>query len=211
MSPLDRRARAGQAVRDVGHALVGHEIDDAVLDELAATLESFAARLGDGAPRSREPSKFQSGEEWAPPTDGATFDSFGDRPVSGPNSPWGLDPVVRRVGDEVEAVLTLRSAHEGAPGRSHGGVVAALFDDIYGFLLPIIGTPSFTGELKIRYERGTPLHVPLTCRVRLDHRDGRKLHMTGELTDPDGQVCVRSTALFIAIDTTKMSGWGDGV
>ena len=82
---------------------------------------------------------------------------------------------------------------------------------MFGFVLSIDRTPAFTGELSIRYERGTPLHVPLTCRVRLVSREGRKMFMTGELTQPDGEVCVRSTATFIAIDPTTIPGWGDGV
>jgi acyl-CoA thioesterase FadM len=82
---------------------------------------------------------------------------------------------------------------------------------VFGFLLSMERTPAFTGELKIRYVRGTPLHAPLTCRVRVDSRDGRKLFMTGELRDPDGEVCARGWATFITIDPTKTPGWGDGV
>ncbi len=212
---LDLRARAGRAVRDIGHALIGHRTDDSTLVELAETLEALTARLTAGAPRSREPDTFQHGDDWAVPDEQLELHGFDDRPVSGRSSPLGLDLHIRRHtregADEIEATTTLRSAHEGAPGRSHGGVVAALFDDVYGFVLSTVKVPAFTGELGIRYVGPTPLHVPLTCRVRLASREGRKLFMTGELTTEDGTVCVRSTATFIAIDTTKIPGWGDGV
>lgn len=207
---LDRRARAGRAIRDIGHAVLGHQVDDALLDELSAQLEALTARLTAGPARSREPDTFQRNDDWGAP-DQIELTGFDDRPVSGRSSPLGLEPVIRREGDEIVAEVTLHSAHEGAPGRSHGGVVAALFDDIYGFVLSLTRTPAFTGELTIRYEAGTPLHVPLTCRVRLADRDGRKLYMTGELVTPEGQVCVRSRSTFIAIDTSRMPGWGDGV
>lgn len=207
---LDRRARAGRAIRDVGHAVIGHQVDDALLDELSEQLEALTARLTAGPARSREPDTFQRNDDWGAP-DQIELTGFDDRPVSGRSSPLGLEPVIRRDGDEIVAEVTLHSAHEGAPGRSHGGVVAALFDDIYGFVLSLTRTPAFTGELTIRYEAGTPLHVPLTCRVRLADRDGRKLYMTGELITPEGQVCVRSRSTFIAIDTSRMPGWGDGV
>jgi acyl-coenzyme A thioesterase PaaI-like protein len=108
--------------------------------------------------------------------------------------------------------VTLRSAHEGAPGRSHGGIVSALFDDVFGFILTIYQQPGFTGELTIRYERGVPLHQPLECRVRLDDREGRKLYMTGELsgTDDDGErvVYTRARATFIAIDRERFAVGG---
>ena len=195
----------------MGHALIGHEADDDLLDNVAADLESLTARLSKGAARSREPGHFQQGDSWAAPQDGEVFVSNDDRPVSGRSSPWGLDTVVRRVGDEVEATVTLRSAHEGAPGRSHGGVVAALLDDVFGFLLSIDRTPAFTGELTVRYVRATPLHVPLRCRVRIDSREDRKIFMSGELTEPDGEVCTRAKATFIAIDPVTVPEWGDGV
>lgn len=198
-------------MRDIGHALIGHEADDATLADVSATLDALTARLEAGARRSREAETFQHGDEWEANDDQVELTGFADRPVSGAASPLGLDVDIRREDHEIVATVTLRSAHEGAPSRSHGGVVAALFDDVFGFVLAIERTPAFTGELSIRYEAGTPLHVPLECRVRLTSREGRKLYMTGELTTPEGQVCVRSKATFIAIDTTRVPGWGDGV
>jgi acyl-coenzyme A thioesterase PaaI-like protein len=108
---------------------------------------------------------------------------------------------MHRHGDEIEAFVTLRAAHEGPPGRSHGGIVAALFDDVFGYVLGVYRLPAFTGELSIRYVGATPLHRRLACRVRLAERAGRKLLMTGELTDVGtGQVTATATATFIAVD-----------
>jgi acyl-coenzyme A thioesterase PaaI-like protein len=205
------RIRAGKAVRDLGHALVGHQADDDTLALVAEHLEALTARLATGDTRQRPAHNFQRGADWSPPGDGEQFQTtHDDRPVSGRSSPYSLDPDIRREGDEVIATVTLRAAHEGAPARSHGGIVAALFDDVFGFVLAIHQTPGFTGELGIRYEAGTPLHVPLTCRVRLAERQGRKLFMTGELSADDGAVCVRATATFIAIDPARLA-WGEGV
>ncbi len=208
---LDRRARAGRSIRDVGHALIGHHVEDDLVDDLIDALDAMTERLTAGPARSRRPSSFQRGDDWGADDDQTEFTGFDDRPVSGRSSPWGLDPVIRRNGNEIEATVTLRAAHEGAPGRSHGGVVSALFDDVFGFVLTTTRTPGFTGELTVRYEGGTPLHVPLICRARLDSHEGRKLFMTGELIAPDGQVCVRAKAIFITIDPTAFPGWGDGV
>jgi acyl-coenzyme A thioesterase PaaI-like protein len=118
---------------------------------------------------------------------------------------------VIRDGDEVVGHVTLGSAHEGAPGRSHGGIISALFDDVFGFILTIQQQPAFTGELTIRYVQGVPLHVPLECRVRLVDREGRKIRMTGELTaadpdHPDGRTTYTTArAVFIAIDPERFA------
>jgi acyl-coenzyme A thioesterase PaaI-like protein len=178
----DARARAARAIRDVGHALVGHHADLATLDALTTGLERWTAELGHGAPRDRVIER-PTGDWGPPPADGEEMRSYDERPVSGRGSPYGFDPLIVRDGDEAVARLTLRSAHEGAPGRSHGGIVAALFDDLFGFVLTIQGLPAFTGELKIRYVAGTPIHVPLECRGRMTAHEGRKVLMTGELTD----------------------------
>lgn len=208
---IEARARVGVALRRLGHTVVGHQADAADLDELASVLEAHIDRLAAGEARQRSRHTFQRGSTWTPPGDGDEFvTNHDDRPVSGRSSPYSLDPAIRRDGDEVVARVTLHAAHEGAPARSHGGIVAALFDDVFGFVLTIHQTPGFTGELRVRYEAGTPLHVPLECRVRLDSREGRKLLMSGELTGPDGTVYVRAWAVFITIDPAKIA-WGDGV
>jgi acyl-coenzyme A thioesterase PaaI-like protein len=203
------RRRVGRAIRDLGHAVVGHVAGADELDALADRLAAWAARLEEGPARSRVVER-PSGD-WGPgPADGEEMVSFEDRPVSGKASPLGLDARVVRDGDDAVCTVTLRAAHEGAPGRSHGGIVAALFDDVYGFLLAIHETPGFTGELTVRYQAGVPLHRPLECRVRLDGRDGRKLHMAGELsgTGDDGHRVVYATsrATFITFDPEVWAG-----
>jgi acyl-coenzyme A thioesterase PaaI-like protein len=198
------RRAAGRAVRDIGHAIVGHVADVELLDEVTATLNALVARLEQGAPRQRSESEFADRTYTPTPTE-AHVESYDDRPFSGSASPWGVDLRVHRRGDVVEAELTLRAAHEGAPGRAHGGIVAGLFDDVFGFALGIIGKPAFTGELSIRYAAPTPLHRPLLCRGRVDREDGRKVWITGELIDvtaPGEPVVARGTGLFITVDPT---------
>jgi len=199
----EARARAGRAVRDIGHALVGHHAPIEVLDRLTARLDALTAELEPGERRIR--TMGGDSPEWGnDPADGEIMTTYDERPVSGRSSPWGLDLVIRRDGEEVTAEVTLRAAHEGAPGRSHGGVVAALFDDIYGFVLAIRKQPAFTGELTVRYEAGVPIGVPMVARVRLESQEGRKLYMTGELTD-EGAVLARSRATFITIPEYRLA------
>ena len=196
------RRRAGLALRSVGHALVGHEASSELITELAESVNGFTARLDGGVIRQRDPTESASSAD-ADYREGEEIESFDDRPFSGQASPWGLDLGIHRHGDEIEAVLVLGSAHEGAPGRSHGGIVAGLFDDVFGFVLGVLRQAAFTGELTIRYERPTPLHRHLACRGRLRERIGRKIWIEGELVDlddPDQVVVARGVGLFIAVD-----------
>lgn len=197
---LHARARAGRAIRELGHAFVGRHASIEQVDRLSEVLEGITAELWPQAVRTRGEHAFADRQRADVPQ-GRFENAFDDRPVSGRSSPWGLDLDLHRYGDEIEAIVTLRSAHEGAPNRSHGGVVAALFDDVFGYVLGVIHQPAFTGDLYLRYRAPTPLFRELACRVRLDRREGRKLHLTGELTDVEsGDVCVTATATFIAVD-----------
>lgn len=197
---LEARARAGRAIRDIGHAFIGRHATLDQIEQLADVLETIGAELWPADPRSREHHPFAKRqiEEYPQGRFEANYD---DRPISGRSSPWGLDLVLHRHGDEIDARVTLRSAHEGAPNRSHGGIVAALFDDVFGYVLGVIRQPAFTGELTVRYLAPTPLHRELSCRVRLESRSGRTLLLAGSLTDVEsGRQVATATATFIAVD-----------
>jgi len=196
----EARRRAGTAIRDVGHAFIGRHATLEQIERLAEVVEAINEELWPQEHRSRAQHQPDSPSESDYPQGRFTSD-FDDRPVSGRASPLGLDLDLHRYGDEIEALVTFRSAHEGAPERSHGGVVAALFDDMFGFVLGVVKQPAFTGDLYIRYHAPTPLFRQLACRVRLAERDGRKLFLTGELTDVEKREIVASSkATFISVD-----------
>lgn len=194
------RRRAGRAIREIGHAFVGRHGTLDQIERLADVLEDIGAELWPLDPRSRDQHAFASDQMTEMPQ-GRIQHDFDDRPVSGASSPYGLDLDLHRHGDEIEARVVLRSAHEGAPNRAHGGIVAALFDDVFGFVLGVLQEAAFTGDLYIRYAAPTPLFRELACRVWLDERQGRKLLLAGELVDvEDGTVVATARATFITVD-----------
>ncbi len=145
----EARARAGSAIRDIGHAFIGRHASLDQIERLADQLEALSAEFWPAEERVRTPTADDTERRQHP--QGAFETNFDDRPISGRSSPWGLDAEFHRHGDEIEALVTLRAAHEGAPGRCHGGIVAALFDDVFGYVLDVISQPAFTGELTVRY------------------------------------------------------------
>jgi len=193
------RARAGSAVRHLGHALVGHHASPELLTHVAASVEQLAATLDEGGVRSRPGSDMQNVVFVEVPADGEVMTSFPDRPISGAASPWGVDLVVTHEGGDAVGRCTLKAAHEGAPGRSHGGVVAAIFDDVFGFVLTLQQTVAFTGDLYVRYEAPTPLHTELAFRARLGSRDGRKLYLEADAWSGDHRFA-SAKATFIQVE-----------
>jgi acyl-coenzyme A thioesterase PaaI-like protein len=141
---------------------------------------------------------------WAsPPADGQPMSHFAECVVSGAANPMGIAIQVRRAGDGAVADFNLGPAFEGAPGRAHGGVVAAVFDDVMGYVLVIQRTPAYTGRLTVRYRAPVPVGADLTVLARLVRREGRKLWMESQMLH--GDECVaEADALFIAIPPERL-------
>ena len=89
----------------------------------------------------------------------------------------------------------LGAPYEGPPGLVHGGVVALLFDQVLGDAAIAAGVPGMTANLAVSYKRGTPLG-PLRMEARVDSVNGRKVTVSGELSDRDG-VTATAQGLFI--------------
>jgi len=132
----------------------------------------------------------------------------------GPDAPQGYHLSVRRDGDEgVVAEHVFEDRHSGAPGIAHGGAVATVVDDVLGFLLYVVRAPGVTRRLEVDYLKPVLVGVPYTVRGRLDRRDGRKVWVSCECTDPQGIVAFRATGLFVLVDLSHFSAGstsGDG-
>jgi acyl-coenzyme A thioesterase PaaI-like protein len=98
--------------------------------------------------------------------------------------------------------VTLGSAFEGAPGRAHGGIVAALVDETMGLVLAMNDVLAYTVQLDISYLAPTPLHEPIRARAWLKERNGRKLSISASVHANEINLATAS-ALFIEISAEK--------
>lgn len=165
----EARIRAAALLRRLGHGFVRHDAPDDLFEQLIKAILPVVERLETGTERNRSlvgmgdgPSMF--GE---PPADGVRLSHFPDCVVSGAANPMGVAIEVRCEGVDAVAETVLGAAFEGAPGRAHGGVVAAIFDDVMGYVLSIHKVPAFTGRLAVTYRAPTPIGAPLIFRARL--------------------------------------------
>jgi acyl-coenzyme A thioesterase PaaI-like protein len=192
------RIRAATALRRLGHAVVGHEVPASTFDTIASQVESWLPDVESAPGRSRSVDTMKQHMFERPP-EGAPIGTFPDCVVSGDANPMGLDVQFFREGDEAVSRCVLGPAFEGAPNRAHGGVVAAVFDDLMGFVLTIHESPAYTAELTVRYKRPTPVGEEIEFRARLVDRRGRRLNIEAEATDSAGTKIATATGLFITI------------
>lgn len=195
---LEARIEAATLLRRLGHAFVGHEVDEATLRHLSGALHDVLPAIEAGPSRSRPVDDMKRRLFDNPPDDGATMDHFPDCVVSGMANPMGVAITVHRQGDEAVARVALGAAFEGAPGRAHGGIIAAVFDDTMGFVLSMEKTAAFTGSLTVSYRAPAPVGEEMEFRCHLRERSGRKLWIDGTAT-AGGATVATAEALFIAI------------
>ncbi len=182
---------------------MGHDADDALLEQVAEAADRVAADLEQQPRRERDLVELKRRMFEVEVPDGADIVHFDECFVSGPWNPMGIAVRVHRDGDEAVARVELGPAFEGAPGRSHGGIVAAIFDDVLGYLVTLFQQPAFTGELTVRYHAPTPIGQPLEFRARIVGREGRRIRMSSAAT-ADGEVVASADAVFVAIDPARL-------
>jgi acyl-coenzyme A thioesterase PaaI-like protein len=203
------RTDAAAALRDLVHAFVGHDCDEAALVAIRDWARSETATLFRSPPRSRmllmQRVLASAGSgEWTP---GGSA-GFEDRAVAGRANPTGLVFDTWREGDMIVADVTLGAAFEGAPGRAHGGIVAAAFDDLTGAIIGVLQEPAFTGELTVRFVQPVPVQTPLRLRTWLDTREGRKLHIHADAHAGE-QLVATCKAVYITVDPLTFAGAPD--
>jgi acyl-coenzyme A thioesterase PaaI-like protein len=196
------RVRAATALRRLGHGIVGHEVPASLLSSIADQVGSWLPDVEAGAGRSRSVETMKR-HMFERPVEGEPIGTFPDCVVSGDANPMGLDVQFFREGDEAVSRVALGPAFEGAPNRAHGGVVAAVFDDLMGFVLTIVESPAYTAELTVRYRRPTPVGEEIEFRARLVSRQGRRLHIEAEATDASGAIVAEAKGLFVTIPRDK--------
>ena len=119
-------------------------------------------------------------------------------PVSGKHNPVAPSIVMRRDGDELRGEVVFSPTYAGPPDSVHGGIIAAVFDEILAMANVITGESGFTGTLNIKYHRPTPLNTPIELWGATVRRKGRKTVARGEMR-VDGEVTASAEGLFIMV------------
>ncbi len=203
---LEQRARVAAKVRALGHAFVARELNaeqladlEARLGELVAAVEAVDERRPKISTGAAAMSSFVTRRRG----DVERHELLADSLVAGQTNPLGLGAVVGREAGVAFMEVTLGKAFEGPPGRSHGGVVAALVDETMGMTLGMEGVLAMTARLTLTYLGPTPLGTPVVARAWIAAREGRKVTVRAEVLDRD-DVVVEAEGLFIEIDPERL-------
>lgn len=129
--------------------------------------------------------------------------------VCGLANPTGLKLRFYETGDgEVTAQVTVPEQYQGYPGVVHGGIVAAMLDEISG-RAHMGGEPPrfmYTARLEIRYRKNVPVGQPLRLVGRAGKSKRRTATGRGEIYGPDGSLLAEAEALLVDVPAELAGG-----
>jgi acyl-coenzyme A thioesterase PaaI-like protein len=111
---------------------------------------------------------------------------------------------------EVTAHYTVPDQYQGYPGITHGGIVAAMLDEVVG--RAIMGTePSasrfmYTLRLTIRYRKNVPINVPLRIVGQVEKVKMNSVVSKGAIYGPEGDVLAEAEGVLFDIPEEILAG-----
>ncbi|KAF2708149.1 hypothetical protein K504DRAFT_468516 [Pleomassaria siparia CBS 279.74] len=110
--------------------------------------------------------------------------------------------------DEPEALIlvSLGSGVDGATHRLHGGVTAALLDQVMGALIGFShSNTGATAELNVKYKKAISTPAVVLCRARIVREAGRWIETVGWVEDGHGQVFAEGRGSFVKSKTDRIT------
>jgi acyl-coenzyme A thioesterase PaaI-like protein len=108
----------------------------------------------------------------------------------------------------VSSEFALTLAQQGPPGYAHGGLSAAVLDEVMGAAVWQAGYTVAAAKIEVNYRKPVPLGPCIKTRGYITRRIGRKIYAHGEICLPDGALLVEGKGLFIVapqlFQTSKM-------
>jgi acyl-coenzyme A thioesterase PaaI-like protein len=186
--------RLAQSLRVLAADIVDHDLSEETAAELLAGVEALQRRaVGAHRVRYYETSDLR-----------VARDAFVDfSPVSGRSHPLAVPmDIDAATGPDgapgVRARLRLSSSHEGPPHGAHGGVIAAVFDELLGHAQMVHPVRAVTANLTIRYRALTPIDEDLVWFAQVVHASGRR--WAGRATCTAGDtVTAEADGLFVGV------------
>ena len=122
--------------------------------------------------------------------------------VCGRENPFGLHlEFYETTPGEVVVEYTVPEQFQGYPGVVHGGVVAAMLDEVTG-RVHMGGYPPrfmFTARLDIHYRKNVPIGKPLRIIGHAGKSRERTATATGQIFGPDGELLADAEAVLVNV------------
>lgn len=118
--------------------------------------------------------------------------------VCGKDNPQGLKVKLSEDKQRVCAEFTGLKFHEGPGGFLHGGIIAALLDEVTtGLINSKVKGVVFTAHLEVRFRRPAPINSKLIAEASILKEDRRIHYVQASLKDKEGNLFAEAVAKFL--------------
>ena len=111
---------------------------------------------------------------------------------------------------QVVSQFTVPEMYQGYPGVVHGGIVAAILDEVSGRAVLLGGSEDnlmATLRLTVRYRQPTPTETQLTAVGWVERNGGVGVRVAGEIRLLDGTVTAECQALITHLPEEFRANW----
>ena len=114
----------------------------------------------------------------------------------------GLRMRFRQTDEGAEADYTVGDMYNGTPGVVHGGIQAALLDEVMGICTHAAYPDDriVTADFRLRYRRPVPTNVQLLIRGRITKDEPPSVFLEGEIVSAEGDVLTTAEARWRRLD-----------
>ena len=109
--------------------------------------------------------------------------------------------------DSVATIFKFKEQHQSYPGRTHGGIITAMLDELVGRALWVKepNTYGVTTTLNIKFRKAVPYDTLIKGRGYIVKDSSRMFVGRGELYDMDGNVLAELNANYLKLSSDKAS------
>lgn len=128
--------------------------------------------------------------------------------ICGINNEFGLKaPFYETKNNEIVTIFEFKEHHQSYPGRTHGGLVSTMLDELIGRAIWIYDPNQWgvTMTLNIKYRKPTPYNTKLKGVGRIDSQTSRTFTGSGEIYDMNGNVLAEATANYMKLPIEKIA------
>ena len=128
--------------------------------------------------------------------------------ICGMENSFGVKAPFYVLDDEsVASIFSFKSEHQSYPGRTHGGMIAAMLDELIGRALWINEPDTYgvTTSLTVTYRRPVPYGETIKARGYLTFNSPRGFYAKGEIYDMNGNLLAQATGKYLKLPSDKIS------
>jgi uncharacterized protein (TIGR00369 family) len=127
--------------------------------------------------------------------------------ICGANNPIGLKtrPSRDEAAGRAWLSVVIPQEFQGWAGVAHGGIIAALLDEVCAYAVMGVSKQIVTAELTIRYLKPVPLGQEVNVTAQLRERVRRSLNVDAQLTC-DGETLARAEARMVVLKAAAGEG-----